>query len=239
MLTRTVLAALVGAVVLGSGSAVAAHSRGAGVTVNAATASVKWKESYAKGKVTFSFTTTEGANLQSSLRNAASRRLDSIQRFSVAAAGTYTKTMKVSARPAPGTYILRVEEVPTGGHGDFSLAIPAPPEGVVDRAYTSGTKNGSPRKVIPNAKIIYAHFHFVARPQAQKVTFNWRKPGNPKVRFTGYAVKPYKENVSTFVCQRDRGRGPCLDKELTTPGKWYCILYAAGKIVKRQLVVVT
>jgi hypothetical protein len=32
--------------------------------------------------------------------------------------------------------------------------------------------------------------------------------------------------------------GPCLDQELRK-GKWYCIVYARGKVVKRQLVTVT
>jgi hypothetical protein len=241
MLTkRTLVAALVAVVVVAllSASAVAAPSRAAGVTITAAAASVTWKESFAKGKVTFSFTTTGAANLESSLRNATTKRLDSLARFSVSAAGTYTKQMKTSAQPLPGTYILRVEELPTGGHADASLSIPAPPEGVVDHAYTSSTKNGRRQKVVPHARIIYAHFHFAARPQSQTITFNWRKPGNPKVRFTGYAKKPYHPNVSTFVCvKRPRG-GSCLNKTLQK-GKWYCILSAAGKVVKRQLVVVT
>jgi len=235
--TRTLAAALVGVTLAGS-SAVAAPRRSAGVTIGAAAASMKWKESYAKGKVTFSFTTTSAANLQSSLRNATTKRLDSVARFSVSAPGTYTKQMKTSARPVPGTYILRVAELPTGGHADASVPIPAPPEGVVDRAYTSRTKNGPPAKVVPHAKLIYAHFHFVARPQAQSVTFNWRKPGNPKVRFTGYAKKPYQQSVSSFVCVKSPSGGRCLNRTLQK-GKWYCILSAAGRIVKRQLVVVT
>ena len=93
--------------------------------------------------------------------------------------------------------------------------------------------------MIRAAKKIYAHFHFVARPQANVLTFNWRKPGNPKVRFTGYAKKPYQTNVFiTFVCVKKLEGGPCLDQELRK-GKWYCIVYARGKVVKRQLVSVT
>ncbi len=87
----------------------------------------------------------------------------------------------------------------------------------------------------------FAHFHFVTPPQASKVTFNWRKPGNPKVRFTGYAVKPYAETVDTFVCEKYSRSGSCVlsVKQQLRVGKWYCILYAAGRVVKRQRVIVT
>jgi hypothetical protein len=92
--------------------------------------------------------------------------------------------------------------------------------------------------VIKNAKIIYAHFHFIARPQTNTLTFKWQKPGNPKVRFTGYAKKPYATDVSTFVCVKAPAGGRCLDRQLSA-GKWYCIVYADGKVVKRQDVTVT
>jgi hypothetical protein len=42
----------------------------------------------------------------------------------------------------------------------------------------------------------------------------------------------------TFVCVKKLEGGPCLDQELRK-GKWYCIAYARGQVVKRQLVTVT
>jgi hypothetical protein len=83
---------------------------------------------------------------------------------------------------------------------------------------------------------IFVHFHFVARPQARVVNFIWKKPGNPKVRFTGAATKPYNPNVSSYVCAKYVGQscgGGTLRK-----GKWYAILKAAGRVTKRQLVTV-
>ena len=113
------------------------------------------------------------------------------------------------------------------------MIIPAPPEGVIDVAYMTNTKNGRRMKVIRNAKIIYAHFHFIARPKTNTLTFKWQKPGNPKVRFTGFATKRYSTTVDTFVCVKSTAGGPCLNVPLRT-GKWYCLVMAKGKVVKRQ-----
>ncbi len=238
MLNRYVLlAGLLGVGLLVSGSAVASHQAGTALTINSASVTAKWKESYVKGSVKFSGTESASTELEASLRNVATGRLISVERFPVGA-GAFTQSIKLSARPVPGTYRLRLKEMPAGAAADRNVTIPAPPEGVVDRAWTSRTQNGPPAKVVPNAKSIYAHFHFVARPKTNVLTFNWRKPGNPKVRFTGYAQKPYKTTVFTFVCVKTSAGGSCLNQELRT-GKWYCIVYAAGKVVKRQLVTVT
>jgi hypothetical protein len=40
------------------------------------------------------------------------------------------------------------------------------------------------------------------------------------------------------VCVKASTGGSCLDQPLRK-GKWYCIVYANGKVVKRQLVTVT
>jgi len=230
--------AIVGVAVLAAGSALAARQAGSTVAITGASVTAKWHESYVKGNVAFSGTKSVAGQVEVSLRNVATARLIGVKRISVGS-GSFTNSIPLSARPVPGTYRLRLKEFPTGAAADRNVKVPAPPEGVVDRAYTSKSKNGPPVKVIRDAKKIYAHFHFVARPQTNVLTFNWRKPGNPKVRFTGYAKKPYKTNVFiTFVCVKKLEGGPCLDQELRK-GKWYCIVYARGKVVKRQLVTVT
>jgi hypothetical protein len=232
-----ILAGLLGVGLLVSGTAHASDRAASTVTISGVAVKAKWHESFVKGSVTFSGVETRAIELEASLRNVKTGRLISVKRFSVSG-GSFTQSIKLSARPVPGTYRLRLREMPAGSAADRNVKIKAPPEGVVDRAYTSKTKNGAPVKVIRNAKIIYAHFHFVAAPRTKTLTFNWRKPGNPKVRFTGFAKKPYKTNVSTFVCVKTSGGGSCLNVELQT-GKWYCIVYAGGKVVKRQVVTVT
>jgi len=231
------LAGLVGVGLLVSGTALASHRTASAVTITGTSVKAKWSESYVKGSVAFSGTESGAVELSASLRNVASGRLIEVKRFSVGG-GSFTQSIKLSARPVPGTYRLRLKEFPTGAAADRNVKIPAPPEGVIDRAYMSKTKSGAPAKVIKNAKIIYAQFHFVARPKTNTLTFNWRKPGNPTVRFTGFAKKPYKTDVFTFVCVKASSGGSCLNVPLSK-GKWYCIVYAQGRVVKRQDIRVT
>lgn len=196
-----------------------------------------WNESYVKGKVTFTATETVAGRIEASLRNVKTGRLMRAKRFSVGT-GSFTNSIPLTSRPVPGTYRLRLKEFPTGNASDTNVTIPAPPEGVIDVAYMTSKKKGPRMKVIKNAKTIYAHFHFAARPKTNTLTFKWQKPGNPEVRFTGYAKKQYKPTIDTFVCVKSTGGGPCLGVPLRT-GKWYCIVYAGGKVVKRQDVRVT
>ena len=116
--------------------------------------------------------------IEASLRNVKTGRLLYAKRFSVGT-GTFTNSLPLTARPVPGTYRLRLKEFPTGNASDRNVIIPAPPEGVIDVAYMTSSKNGRRMKVIRNAKIIYAHFHFLARPLTNSLTFKWQKPGNP------------------------------------------------------------
>ena len=92
---------------------------------------------------------------------------------------------------------------------------------MIDVAYMTNTKNGKRMRVIRNAKIIYAHFHFISRPQTNTLTFKWQKPGNPKVRFTGFATKRYSTTVDTFVCVKSTAGGSCLNVALATGKKLY------------------
>jgi hypothetical protein len=231
------LAGLLGVGLLVSGTALASQQTGSAVSITSASVSAKWKESYVKGKVSFSGTKSPAGEVEVSLRSVTTNRLIGVKRFT-APSGSFTNSIALSARPVPGTYRLRLKEFPTGAAADREVVVPAPPEGVIDVAYMTSSKNGARMKVIKNAKIIYAHFHFVAAPKTKTLTFNWRKPGNPKVRFTGYAKKPYKSTVSTFVCVKSSAGGSCLGQPLRK-GKWYCIVYANGKVVKRQDVRVT
>jgi hypothetical protein len=231
------LLAVLGVGLLVSGTAAASHRTGTTVTITGTSVTAKWKESYLKGSVKFSGTETVAGTLEASLRNVKTDRLIGVKRFSVGT-GSFTNSIPLSARPVPGTYRLRLKEFPTGSAADRNVKVPAPAEGVIDVAYMTNTKNGSRKKVIKNAKIIYAHFHFISPPKTKTLTFKWQKPGNPKVRFTGFATKRYSTTVDTFVCVKSTSGGPCLNVPLRT-GKWYCIVMAKGKVVKRQDIRVT
>src|SRR5262245_3705144 len=180
MLSKSVAAVLsVGLLVCG---AALASQRTGPVTITAASVIAKWKESFVRGEVSFSGTKTTTGELQVSLRSVATGRVLRTERFS-AEAGSFAGSLRLTARPVRGTYRLRVKEFPTGAAADRNVDIPAPPEGVIDKAFVSATKDGPRMKVIKKAKIIYAHFHFIAPPQTNTLTFKWQKPGNPAVRF--------------------------------------------------------
>jgi hypothetical protein len=232
-----ILAALLGVGLLVSGTALASHRAASTVTITSAKVTAKWTESYMKGSLSFTGTSSEAVSVEASVRSVVSHKLVASPLVFTASA-TFSKKIALGARPVPGPYTLTLANTVGSKLAERAVTIPAPPEGVVDRAYMSASKNGPHVKVIRNAKIIYAHFHFAARPQTNVLTFNWRKPGNPKVRFTGYAKKPYQTNVYTFVCVKSAAGGSCLNQKLRT-GKWYCIVYAQGRVVKRQLVTVT
>jgi hypothetical protein len=232
------LLAALGVGLLVSGTALASHQAGSTVAITGTpVVTIKWNESFAKGDVKFSGTETVAGTVEASLRYVANNHLLTAGRFA-APAGAFSHALKLPARPVPGTYRLRLKEFPTGNAADKNVLIPAPPEGVVDSAYFSKTQAGPRIKVFRGrTSTIIVHFHFLARPQAKVVNFIWKKPGNPKVRFTGAASKPYKQNVSSFVCAKYIGHecgGGTLRK-----GKWYAILKAAGRVVKRQVITVS
>jgi len=230
---RTVLAGLLGVGLVVSGTALASGLAEPTVTITKATVSAKWKESYMKGSLSFSGHASSSVSILASVRSVASHKLVAAP-LGFGANGAFSKTIKLGARPVPGLYNLHLEDPTTGNKlADKTVRIKAPPEGVIDVAYMTNSKNGPRKKVIKNAKIIYAHFHFVARPQTNTLTFKWQKPGNPKVRFTGFATKRYATTVNTFVCVKRTSGGSCLDVPLAK-GKWYCLVMAKGRVVKRQ-----
>jgi hypothetical protein len=231
------LLAVLGVGLLVSGTAAASHRTGSTIAITATSVTAKWKESYVKGSVKFSGTEDVAGTIEASLRNVKTDRLIQVKRFNVGT-GAFTNSIPISARPVPGTYRLRLKEFPTGDAQDKNVVIPAPTEGVIDIAYMTSSKKGRRMKVIKNAKIIYAHFHFVARPQTNTLTFKGQKPGNHKVWFTCFATKRYSTTVDTFVCVKRTTGGSCLNVPLRT-GKWYCIVIARGKVVKRQDIRVT
>jgi hypothetical protein len=232
------LLAVLGVGLLVSGSALASHSTGSTVAITSTSVTAKWKESYVKGSVKFTGTETVAGTIEASLRSVKTGRLSTVVKRFAVGTGSFTKSLPLSARPVPGAYRLRLKEFPTGNASDQTVTIPAPPEGVIDVAYMTSKKNGRRMKVIKNARKVYAHFHFVAPPKTNKLTFKWQKPGNPKQRFTGFATKRYRTTIDTFVCVKSSAGGSCLNKTLAK-GKWYCIVIAKGRVVKRQDVRVT
>src|SRR5262249_53000905 len=238
MRSRILLLAAVVGISAGSGAALGSRGVEPAVRITNASVAAKWKESFMKGTLSFSGTPSGPVSLGASVRSVVSHKLVAAPlRFSASA--NFSKTIKLGAQPIPGQYLLHLADPTTGNKlAEMIVTIPAPPEGVVDTVYFSRTESGAPVKVFHGTtSTVFVHFHFAAPPQARSVTFTWKKPGNPQVRFTGMATKPYKQTVSSFVCAKYIGH-KCGGGTLRT-GKWYAILTAAGRVVKRQDVRVT
>ena len=191
------LLAVLGVGLLVSATAAASHRTGSRVTITSTSVTATWKESYAKGSVKFSGTQTVAGTIEASLRNVKTGRLLYAKRFSVGT-GTFTNSLPLTARPVPGTYRLRLKEFPTGNASDRNVIIPAPPEGVIDVAYMTSSKNGRRMKVIRNAKIIYAHFHFLTRPQTEHSHLQVaeaREPQGPVHRLRDEALRDHGQHI--------------------------------------------
>ena len=147
------------------------------------------------------------------------------------ASGGYSGTLDLPHRALPGTYLLRVVGTSSGialTPVEATLTLPAPPEGIVDKASVGLTAGGKAiRKVKGSVKQLYGRFHFLVAPKLRTaVRLVWR---TPQFNFVGEVRKRYSTNVRTFVKS-----GQPLPK-----GTWYCLLTVNEIVVKRVSVRVT
>jgi hypothetical protein len=224
-LTALVLTGVLAGVLV-SGSAVASKAAATLTIQKASCEGCKWRQGWFKGSVKFSASVSGASQLKAVVRSAKTHKvLIKPLQFSVGA-GTFTKTMRLNSRPLPtGSY--RVELTGTSGgvtlpQATKSFSVPTPVEGVADRSYATKTRNGSAVRVVPHgAHVIYAHFHFLQRPEKPgKVRFTWRRPDYSVV---GTVTKTYRDTFWTYVL----ARGSTLE-----PGTYYCYLRVAGKTAK-------
>jgi hypothetical protein len=101
------------------------------------------------------------------------------------------------------------------------LVVPAPPEGVVGRAFTSGSRKGRPSTVLPHgAKQVWAIFEFAAKPKAGlRATVSWYARG----KLVG--TRPAQRNLFVVASGVTYGRP-------LQPGTWECRLQVGGKLVR-------
>jgi hypothetical protein len=222
----TVASVLAGAGVVRSGVADTT------LTLDTATVTASWKESWLTGSVAFSGTVSAQAELTVFLRRVnPAPTVVAAKKTLTAGPGGYSGTLSLPPRARPGDYVLRV----VGTSGGVKLApaetpvtVPAPPEGVIDKASVSVTQGGkSVRRVKGPVKQLFARFHFIVPPEVRSaVRLVWR---TPQFNFVGEVRKPYSTTMDTFIKS-----GSPLPK-----GTWYCLLQVNEVVVKRVAVRVT
>jgi hypothetical protein len=195
------------------------------ITIETASVSADWRESWLTGSVRFSGSVGATAELTASLRPA--RRPGSQKAKITLAAGAdgrFAGLLKLPNRLLPDVYLLRVWGTSSGANLtpiEREVTVPAPREGVVDRGFTSLTKGGSPTILAKGPrKELWAHFHFLVPPKSGRVTATWY---TPSFKYLGTVTRLYKADFDTFV----RAQTPLQ------PGKWWCILKSSGRVIKR------
>jgi hypothetical protein len=194
------------------------------VTIKSATISAKWKESWLTGSVRFSGTVSGSADLRASLRPKAGGSIAAAADIPGLQPGPYGGTLTLPNRLLPKVYRLTISG--TGADGPIKpvsrdVTLPAPPEGVVDRAWASKTKNGPPINTIPGSPSeVWAHFHFVVPPKSRKVRNRWYSPN-----FRWYGEKKNKPWAPTIHTRLAAAK---LDK-----GVWFAYMFSENRVVKR------
>lgn len=217
------LAPVVGAVFLCGGVAAQAQLPPT-ATLTGAALSSKWKESRLTGSVRFSGAVTGPATLRVSLQPRAGGPVAAAETLVLDQAGKFGGELILPARLLPRVYRLTVSG--EGGNGQITpvhrdVVLEAPPEGIVDRAWASRTKNGPPVNTIPgNPTQVWAHFHFVVPPKSRKVRNRWY---SPNFRWWGERKnKPWTPTVHTRLTAAK------LDK-----GVWSAYVFSDNRVVKR------
>jgi hypothetical protein len=201
------------------------------LVLDATSVSASWRESWLTGSVRFSGTVGAAAQLNASLRPAGRPGPQAAKvQLSAGADGRFSGQLKLPARLRPGSYLIRV----WGTSGTATLTpverevtVPAPREGVVDRAYASATKTGAATVSVSGPRReLWAHFHFVVRPRSGRVTASWY---TPSFTWVGTVTRTYRADFETFV------RAPTGLQR----GRWWCVLKSSGRVVKRVRVRIT
>lgn len=193
-------------------------------TLKSATLSSKWKESWLTGSVRFSGVVSGPATLRVSLRPRAGGPVAAAVTLPLDQPGPFGGELTLPPRLLPKVYRLTVSGESEGQqvapvHRD--VVLKAPPEGVVDRAWASATKNGPPINTLPgNPTSVWAHFHFAVAPKSKKVRNRWY---SPNFKWWGEKKnKPWTKTVHTRLAAAK------LDK-----GVWFAYMFSENRVVKR------
>jgi hypothetical protein len=185
---------------------------------------VRWRQSVATGSLVLHGFVARPSTLRIELRRPLGAPLVSAD---LRAAGTFTYTLRFSRDLGllPGGFVVAV----TGASGGLRLplqlrtaALPAPPEGVVARAFVSSKPRGRPVAYVPaSSREAWATFVFGAQPRpGLKLFVRWYQPNG---KLLGQVEKASnRASVSSFL----RGR-----PKLPT-GAWRAELRVGTRIAK-------
>lgn len=189
-----------------------------------------------RGRVRVTGTAGVAARLRAWVRSSSDGKVYAKREFS-SAAGRYSATLRLPARPLPGRYRVYVVGLsPVLPRVDRNVTVPTPPEGVVDRAVVSARRGGPGVTVLRGSRHeAWARFHFLTPPpRGRKLTIQWRTPSyqlicqSSRGPLKGCRLPvDYAETVTTHV----RSFGAPL-----AFGKWEARLSVGGKLARKTFV---
>ena len=226
------LVALAGA---GVPAALAVRDQAPTLTVDRAVVSAHWKEGWLRpgaavrftGKVSVPSTLT--AFLRPMGRDVVTARLT---HFSVPRAGRFSGELKLPPRALPGSYDLRILSTsvpPRPQPVDVTVKIPAPPEGVIDRALVATSLKGPWLQYVGNTgpavdgafKTLWVRFRFLHPPTGKRIQIVWRLRWHVVV---GKVYRRYQNTIDTVASS-----GQPLPK-----GVWLVVLKVDDRIAKKM-----
>jgi hypothetical protein len=207
------------------------------LTVDSSAVTAVWKEGWLRNGAAVRFT---GSVDSTSTLTAVLRRVDrpgvvtARAVFPPVQAGPFTERLVLPPRALPGQYTLRV----AGTSGatklvpvDLTVTIPAPPEGVLDRALVAPAKTGpwqayglsSPPVIHGRHKVLWMRFRFLHPPTSQNVKIVWKYKWHILL---GKVYRRYESTLDTYVKSKSN--------EPLVPGRWNVILTIGGRVAKQM-----
>jgi hypothetical protein len=206
------------------------------LTVDSAVVTASWKEGWLRpgAAVRFKGSASASSALTAALRPVGSDTIVTarLPEFDVDQAGGFSEIMPLPARALPGAYRLHVASTdppPRPKPVDLTVTIPAPPEGVIDRALVGTTRSGpwlrylgtSGPAVSGSHKVLWVRFRFLYPPTGQRIELLWKLRWRKVI---GKVYRRYKNTIDTYARS-----GQPLPK-----GVWLVVLKIDGRVAKRM-----
>jgi hypothetical protein len=231
VLLGLLLASLLGVAVPSAGAVVKA----AALSIDSTLVTANWKEGWLRPHAAVRFTgDADAASALSAVLRPVARpgvvtaRLD----FRMAGAGAFSKTMPLPPRTLPGRYRLRIFSTsppPRPRPAEAVIKVPAPPEGVIDRALVGTTRSGPWLQYVGDTgpavsgqhTSLWVRFRFLYPPQGRRVELVWKLRWHTVI---GKVYRRYANTIDTYASS-----GAPLPK-----GVWLVVLKIDGRIAKRM-----
>jgi hypothetical protein len=205
------------------------------LSLDCAVVGAQWKEGWLRPEAAVRFTgnvtapSTLTAFLRPVGRDIVTARLAD---FSVAQAGRFSGTLRLPPRALPGPYRLRIlstSSPPRPKPVDCPVEIPAPPEGVIDRALVGTSLKGPWLRYVGNTgpavrgahKTLWVRFRFLYPPTGKRIQIVWKLRWHIVV---GKVYRRYQNTLDTVASS-----GAPLPK-----GVWLVVLTIDGRIAKKM-----